>query len=118
MNSSPGSHFGSPRRRRPAPHTGPAQARSNALERLQRAHRNRERVVRDLNILVPAQVLERHPHDLAWRVSVMDRWIARHLDLAGGRRLPAWVEEEEENPESPPACLPEDKDDAGPKETP
>lgn len=116
MNS-PGPHFGSHRRRaassRPADPT-----RSNALERLQRAHRNRERVVRDLNIVVPAQVLERHPHDLAWRVSVMDRWIARHLDLAGGQRLPLWIEDEEDRPENPHARNPEDAEDTRSQEAP
>jgi hypothetical protein len=107
MSSSPGPP-GPPRRRGAAsPHSVPG-AREHALERLHRAHRNRERVVRDLNILVPAQVLDRHPHDLAWRVSVMDRWIARHLDLAGGRWLPPWTRDEEE----------QEEEDVPPKETP
>jgi len=116
MNS-PDPHFGSDRRRaassRPADPT-----RSIAPERLRRAHRNRERIVRDLNILVPARVLDRHPHDLAWRVSVMDRWIARHLDLAGGQRLPLWVEEDEEDRENPGARHPEDPEDTRSKEAP
>jgi hypothetical protein len=93
MNSPPGPHFGPHRRRGATPPPATEHARLKALQRLRRVHRNRERVVRDLNISVPAQVLERHPQDLAWRVSVMDRWIARHLDLAGGRRLPPWTDE-------------------------
>jgi hypothetical protein len=86
------------------------------LERLHRAHHNRIRVVRDLNILVPARVLDRHPNDLAWRISVMDRWIARHLDLAGGRRLPLWTDAEEEDADHPSNRLPEDPDAARGKE--
>jgi hypothetical protein len=54
----------------------------------------------DLGIEIPRTVLERHPRDLAWRVSVMDRWISRHLDLVGGRRLPPWEEEPEEEERS------------------
>jgi hypothetical protein len=92
-------------------------AREHALQRLHRAHRNRERVVRDLNILVPTRVLDRHPNDLAWRVSVMDRWIARHLDLAGGRWLPPWGHEEEDAENSLPR-RPEDEEDVRPQGAP
>jgi hypothetical protein len=62
----------------------------SALDRLRRAHRHRMRALRELGLAVPAAVLDRHPRDLVWRVSMMDRWIGRHLDLAGGRRLPPW----------------------------
>ncbi len=77
-----------------------ARARANrstptsALDRLRRTHRFRARAIRELGLDVPAAVLDRHPRDLAWRVSVMDRWIGRHLDLAGGRRLPPWSDAE------------------------
>jgi hypothetical protein len=118
MNSSTGPHFGPQRRRGATPPPATEHARFKALQRLRRVHRNRERVVRDLNISVPSQVLERHPQDLAWRVSVMDRWIARHLDLAGGRKLPPWIDEtEKEDRENPRERNPE-ADDAGSKESP
>lgn len=66
---------------------------SSALDRLRRVHGDRLRAMRELGLEVPAAALDRHPRDLAWRVAVMDRWIARHLDLAGGRQLPPWTDE-------------------------
>ncbi len=63
-----------------------------AEQRLRRAHRHRLRALREWGLEAPTAILERHPQDLAWRVSVLDRWIARHLDLAGGRRLPPWTD--------------------------
>ncbi len=69
------------------------------MDRLRRAHRHRTRALRELGLDMPAEVLGRRPRDLAWQVSVMDRWIGRHLDLAGGRCLPPWpdVDPEEDD---------------------
>lgn len=46
---------------------------------------------------MPTEVLGRHPRDLAWQVCVMDRWIGRHLDLAGGCCLPPWTDADRED---------------------
>ena len=72
----------------------------SARDRLRRAHRFRARALRELGIEIPLAVLDRHPKNLTWRVSVMDRWIARHLDLAGGKRLSAWEDDDAEDPET------------------
>lgn len=86
LRSSRGRRAGSPGR-------PPRRIPLNAEQRLRRAHRHRLRALREFGLVVPASILDRHPNDLAWRVSVLDRWIARHLDLAGGRKLPPWTDE-------------------------
>lgn len=88
----------SPRSRGRGPGRGPG--------RLRRLHRDRLNAIRQLRIRIPDGAFSRHPGNLAWRVAVMDRWIARDLNLAGGRRLPPWEdpfdeEEEEEWPFRP-----------------
>jgi hypothetical protein len=90
-----------------------AAASASAHDRLRRVHSLRARALRELGVEVPASILERHPRDLAWRVSVMDRWIGRHLDLAGGRRLPPWndPDEEDHDDDDRDDCERDDRDD-------
>jgi hypothetical protein len=41
------------------------------------------------------------PATLARRIARLDRWIGRELDLAGGKRFPAWEDEEGERGPDP-----------------
>lgn len=75
------------------------QATSVSSLLLRRAHRNRVRALRAFGLQIPREIFARRPQDIAWRVGVMDRWIARHLDLAGGRQLPPWDDAEPEDVE-------------------
>jgi hypothetical protein len=88
--------------RDPSPSSSSRSPRSRGPGRLRRLHRDRLNTIRQLRIRLPDGAFSRHPGNLAWRVAVMDRWIARDLNLAGGRRLPPWDdpfvdEEDEEN---------------------
>lgn len=61
--------------------------------RLLRQLEDRRNAIRILGIRIPARTLARHPDNIAWRIALMDRWLARDLDLAGGRHLPGWDED-------------------------
>ena len=91
---------------RSSPPSSPSTPRSDRCGpgRLRRLHHDRLNAIRQLRIRIPDGAFSRHPGNLAWRVAVMDRWIARDLNLAGGRRLPPWEDpftDEEEEEEWP-----------------
>lgn len=78
-----------------SPSTGGASPSDSppARVRLLRQLEDRRNALRLLGIRIPARALARHPGNLAWHIALMDRWLARDLDLAGGRHLPGWDDE-------------------------
>jgi hypothetical protein len=76
------------------PSSNPALGSQPPPARLLRQLEDRRNALRLLGIRIPARALERHPDNIAWRIALMDRWLARDLDLAGGRHLPGWDDDQ------------------------
>ncbi|MDP6528686.1 MAG: hypothetical protein QF819_05860 [Gemmatimonadota bacterium] len=66
---------------------GPGPDGPTTLDRLCRVRR---RALRDLGVRPPKRPPGGDPRALILHAATLDRWIARNLDLAGGRRIPPW----------------------------
>ena len=75
---------------------GSAPRRISARSSLTRLLDRRLRAARELGIPVPAGFARRPGPPRPRDVAVLDRWIARDLDVAGGKCLPPWDEPDEE----------------------
>ncbi len=68
---------------------------------LDRQLARRRRAIRSLGLIEPPHLVVGPPATLARRIARLDRWIGRELDLAGGKRFPAWEDEEGERGPDP-----------------
>jgi hypothetical protein len=64
---------------------------------LRRILQHRTRAARDLGLSVPRRLARGPAQTLPQRIAVLDRWIAADLELAGGKRLPPWEPEDDED---------------------
>ena len=61
---------------------------------------HRTRAARELGLRVPRRLARGPAQSLPERIAVLDRWIAADLELAGGKRLPPWEpEDDDEDPD-------------------
>lgn len=74
----------------------PRRAAAAPAGELVRLHARRLRACRSLGLAVPRGAASGTPETLLRRIAQLDRRIEVSLDLAGGMRFPAWVDEEED----------------------
>ncbi|MGQ0723237.1 MAG: hypothetical protein ACT4PE_16945 [Candidatus Eiseniibacteriota bacterium] len=73
---------------------------------LRRILLHRTRAARDLGLSVPRRLAGGPTQTLPQRIAVLDRWIAADLELAGGKRLPPWEPEDDDELDDDEPTLP------------
>jgi hypothetical protein len=71
----------------------PLSSRPSALKRILQ---HRARAARELGLRIPRRLARGPAQTLPERIAVLDRWIAADLELAGGKRMPPWEPEDDD----------------------